>query len=83
MTTAYDTVVELRELDADEANALLREDNWKLLEIKTLSSRTYRERILTKKSGNVWKLGDTHEYQPVFDEREKIVYVVGRIEHSR
>lgn len=74
MVSSYDGVVEVRELNANEASQLLKEDNWKLLEIKTFPCRVFRERIATKSSIT------TTEWTAVYDEYEKIVYVLGRVE---
>ena len=48
MANSYGGVVEVREVGAEEANQLLREGVWRLLEIKTVTSRIYRSNVLIK-----------------------------------
>lgn len=71
MANSYGGVVEVREVGAEEANQLLREGVWRLLEIKTVTSRIYRNNMLIKADFI------TSEWKDVYDEREEIVYILG------
>ena len=69
MPSDYDDICEVREVSQAEADLLLKL-GWRILEIKTLKQKKYAERVCIQ-------AGWTHKYEPVYNETEKIVYVVG------
>lgn len=68
----YEDVVEIREVNARSVNDLLGQ-GWKLLETKTIVSKVYRETVCLQRG-----IFSADKYQPVYDEVEKIVYIVGK-----
>lgn len=71
MSSSYDGVVEIKETSVDHANDLLKEGNWKLLEIKTLSCRVFKDNVVVKR-------GITeNKYRDVYDEYEKMSTFLG------
>ena len=74
--STYAGVAEVCEVSAAQANHLLSSGKgWKVLDIKTITFRVFRE-VVTRSVG--W----TNKYEPVYDETSQIVYILGRREQS-
>ena len=66
----YSDVVEVREESANTVNAFLAQ-GWKILEIKTITLKTYIRTVCIYS-------GWSNRRQPIYDETEKVIYVIGR-----
>lgn len=65
-----ENVVEIREVNAEAANALLAQ-GWKLLEVKTITEKKFVKTAIVQ-------AGWTNKYESVYDETLKVVYIIGR-----
>jgi hypothetical protein len=68
----YSDIIEIREVKATVANALLAQ-GWRILEIKTVREKSYVNTVNTR-----WGFLTRDEFTPVYDETETVVYIVGK-----